>query len=352
MEARERNHLLDGMRGIAAVMVVLFHFSAPFESTLAGSGYLAVDFFFVLSGAVMAKAYGRRLLGGWAFREFLLTRLTRLYPLFFLGAMIGLLRILGAMALHDPRAPSLGQAGIDAIFNLLLLPTPISGTSIFPLDAPAWSLSLELIVNLAFGAFLFRAGTRTMAVCMAIGFCLMMTALYQFGLLDAGRNWETLYGAVGRVMWSFPAGLLIGRMGQRTTRKSNPIALAMAAFLVVLLIPSLSGAIRVGFDAIAATIVFPLLVYFGSQINLSGRFAAAFLFIGDTSYALYAIHYPLAIPMHLALAKLHITGTSAMLIATAAVVGLAALAAKGDEIFRMRVTRMWKRPQHEPVKCR
>jgi peptidoglycan/LPS O-acetylase OafA/YrhL len=82
---------MDGIRGIAAILVALFHFRATFlhyDNNVIGDGYLAVDLFFVLSGFVLAHAYEHRFARGMTTFEFMRARVIRLYPLYFVGLAI------------------------------------------------------------------------------------------------------------------------------------------------------------------------------------------------------------------------------------------------------------------------
>ena len=85
---------LDGLRGVAAVIVVLHHLGnerlGPFNPTF---GYIAVDLFFALSGFVIALNYDHRFAGGMTVKEFMLKRVLRLYPLYAAGLLLSLLTI-------------------------------------------------------------------------------------------------------------------------------------------------------------------------------------------------------------------------------------------------------------------
>ena len=147
---------LDALRGVAACTVVLFHRASrmPFPK-----GYLAVDFFFMLSGFVLTFAYQEKLDGGWSTRDFLATRIARLYPLYLLGFVLGLL-----VALSDPAIHFGPQGWVSAIPNLLLLPAWVGPHSkpphAFPYNIPAWSLFFEVVANVLHALFLRRRSIR------------------------------------------------------------------------------------------------------------------------------------------------------------------------------------------------
>lgn len=100
--ARRTFHTLDGLRGVAAGTVLIYHFPSLWSPASAPSAYLAVDLFFLMSGFVIEHAYGQRLATGLGVRRFLLLRLIRLYPLYLVGTGITALAIAGAMLAHQP----------------------------------------------------------------------------------------------------------------------------------------------------------------------------------------------------------------------------------------------------------
>lgn len=142
IESGGRFHTLDAMRGVAALAVVLVHVAAYSGVNLAPGGNLAVDFFFALSGFVIARAYSARLRSGLSWLRFAEIRLVRLYPLVLLGCGFGLVKMLFQIGMGHETAPSWGQFAWILILNPLLLPAP--GVYLFPLNNPAWSLFFEL----------------------------------------------------------------------------------------------------------------------------------------------------------------------------------------------------------------
>ena len=86
--AKKVFRLLDGLRGIAALVVVLLHIPQFIKDDTFPEGYLAVDLFFVISGVVIRQAYEHRLESELSVWRFAWLRIVRLYPLYMLGAMI------------------------------------------------------------------------------------------------------------------------------------------------------------------------------------------------------------------------------------------------------------------------
>lgn len=202
---------LDGLRGVAAIAVMLFHVGQSYQSPLMASGYLAVDLFFILSGFVLAKRYTKELAGGLGTKAFMLARLERLYPIFLVGVVIGLFRSLGAMALGVDAAPTSLELVRQLALNGLILPDVFSDRTLFPLNTPAWSLFFEFVVNLLFAAALYRFNHRKLAALVGISYAIMLFGLIGHGTLDIGwSRSEMLYG-LARATAGFGAGMLLER---------------------------------------------------------------------------------------------------------------------------------------------
>jgi peptidoglycan/LPS O-acetylase OafA/YrhL len=167
-----RFHTLDAMRGIAAIAVVIFHVGTVMGLQVCKSGYLAVDFFFVLSGFVLARAYEMTLKSELSFWRFIAMRLIRLYPLLALGVLFGAITVVGQIAEHSPTALNSAAASAAFVFNALMLPA-VTSPGLFPFDGPAWSLFFELVINAIFAAILYRTNSSLIAI-----FCVASGALY------------------------------------------------------------------------------------------------------------------------------------------------------------------------------
>lgn len=150
---------LDSWRGICACSVVLFHLNAAthFHQWL-NRGYVAVDFFFVLSGFVIASAYGDRIHTGPDLARFSVRRVGRLYPLH-LVILLTYLALEGVRVAMGGKAPFSGERSWPAFFADLAL---VQGFGRFDLswNAPAWSISIELWTNFAFALLAIWLGRR------------------------------------------------------------------------------------------------------------------------------------------------------------------------------------------------
>jgi len=299
---------LDGLRGVAAIMVALRH--APFlwaiPATPTGwmkNSYLAVDLFFVLSGFVLEHAYGRRFREGMSLRSFMLARLQRLYPLYVLAFILALPFLISQLGdgLLGP-----AQAVIEFLCGALMLPTPnfaYPKADLYPLNFAAWSLFFELLANLLFAAFGRRLDTKFLiwfvggsafglAVCATAGWLGFGIESDMRGVLGGGPSWESFGAGVLRVGFSFFAGVLIYRFYDRMHLPPASLGSAIAAFAVV------TGILALGFSAasdLAATL-FSVIVIFPLAIMTCARFEPpkgvlknTMRTLGLLSYGLYVL---------------------------------------------------------------
>lgn len=303
-----------------------------------GGGYLAVDLFFVLSGFVLMHAYEPRILQGMRLRDFMRIRLIRLYPLYLLGSGIGL-AFATLTALSGKALPAPLSIGIAGLFSALMLPSPTPGTwwELFPLDPPAWSLFLEVIVNALFVLLLPRLSMGRMALLVACSMALLAATISWNGSADVGAVWSSPLGGVPRVMFSFFAGALMYRfVGHRQPRKSR------WAWLVLLsLVPALSlgGANRAVLDAAIVFVIGPLIV--AALACVEPPDTRVLRWLGTMSYPLYMIHLPILARIQGALRAAHVdTRGERVWLEIAILTGLLVLALALDRFYD-RPARRW-----------
>jgi peptidoglycan/LPS O-acetylase OafA/YrhL len=284
---------LDGIRGLAAVAVLLHHLgkmtAAPWLSPY---GYLAVDLFFLLSGFVIAAAYERRLAAGLHPVKYIFEiRVARMYPMILLGTFLGLASALaGARITAEPVSLALKQ--------LVLLPT-FSGVDLFFLNTVMWSLMLELWINAAH-AFAFRwLSAKVLITVAAVGAVGVVVASWPYYGLNAGWNAKTAIGGLPRVLFSFSAGLLLYRLyaSGRLPNFRIPFAVSFSLLAIAMLVPlpNEKHHIPALHDLMAVLVIFPLAIIGGVNANLSTRASRVATVLGDLSYPLYAIHFPLIV---------------------------------------------------------
>ncbi|MGN6376164.1 MAG: acyltransferase family protein [Sphingomonas sp.] len=288
----ERDHflVLDGLRGVAAVAVAWFHLHFVVGYDCAGP--LAVDLFFLLSGFVVAAAYDRRLDTDLSVGAFVRKRLVRLYPMFLTGLVLAVLvqEVLiarGAGMLHE--RDTLLSFPLEALW----LPSPFDGGSgwTFPVDGPAWSLSLEVLINLLFAVLHRRLSDRVLAGLTLVSLTVLVTMVVAKGTINQGWSWATLPVGLARVGFAFPLGVLMYRHRERIPMSLGrvPAWVPLAALALLLLAPE-----RVPIDIAFLLVGAPLLIATGFRMS-SGRLAPLCRRLGDISYPLYAVHAPLVL---------------------------------------------------------
>ena len=286
---------LTGLRGVAALVIVLHHIVLRLPDLAAGparQGYLAVDLFFVLSGFVMALGYGtwfgaRRPLPEYG--RFLGRRIARVWPL---HAVVVALLVADGIVRHTgeywPRM---------VIFNELLMQSWGFSQTV---DAPAWSVSTEMLAYILFpllsGLALRRTARvawRTLAVAIAVLVCCVLAApdlgLAQRGALDLHQNWSLLPAL--RCVAGFTIGLLTWRALQtrRGARVAAQPAVATGAGLAIV------GLVLLGAPDGLVYLFFPVLIaglYAGAGPLTRWLAKPVAVWTGTLSYAIYLVHVP------------------------------------------------------------
>lgn len=301
--------ILDGLRGVAALTVVFFHlFEAYATSHLdqqINHGYLAVDFFFILSGFVVGYAYDDR----WktmTTKDFLKRRFIRLHPMVVIGAVIGAIMFYtqGCSA-WDVTKVSVTMLLVSTLINAFLIPaTPgfeIRGVGeMYPLNGPSWSLFFEYIGNMLYAFFIHKLSTVALSILVLLAGCgLAVFAIWgPLGDICVGftMNNNDMLGGSLRLLFSFSAGLLLSRVF-KPVKVRGAFWLVGISVVVLLAIPRIGGSENLWmnglYDTVCAVIIFPLLVFLGASGKTTDRITARICkFMGDISYPLYMVHYP------------------------------------------------------------
>ncbi|ESZ70958.1 acetyltransferase [Mesorhizobium sp. L103C119B0] len=291
---------LDAIRGVAAISVMLYHFS-PFLAAgkVLPSSYLAVDLFFLLSGFVIAHAYDRKIENGMGFGTFLAIRLIRLYPLYLAGTLLGFFYLIVKNRLIPAEYMPISEIGTMLTTGMFFIPLVSDAYhTIFPLNPASWSLFFELIVNIAYVAVFFLLTKRVLSTLIAVSLVLLVIASIVAGTLDFGMTGSTIIGGLPRVCFSFFLGVLLCRSmtryqrGLGFLRRGWWIEAAIALTLVVFAIAPAGGA-RVAYDLACVVLVFPALVVVGTIAPTAPRLSGLYGWLGRISYPIYIIHTPL-----------------------------------------------------------
>ena len=310
--------LLDGLRGVAALLVVWYHVFEGYQFASGSAiiqeinhGYLAVDFFFILSGFVIGYAYDDRWGKTLTLGKFFKRRLIRLHPMVVMGALIGFVMFIlqGSVTWNGTPAP-IPAMMIALLCAMLMIPAlPGGGYEVrgngemFPLNGPAWSLFFEYIGNILYGLLVHRLSTRMLtAVTTLLGVVLVWMTVGDFvgwGMFGVGWTLDgvNFWGGLARMLFPYSLGMLLSRRF-RPVRVRGAFWLAtvvMAALFMVPYIPGKSPVCWNGvYEAVCIIIVFPVLLWLGaSDRTADKRQTAMFRLLGDLSYPLYIVHYPL-----------------------------------------------------------
>ncbi len=289
MTSKNRLLTLDGMRGLAAILVVIYHFEAVVK--LVPSGYLAVDFFFLLSGLVIARTYAPRFEGGLKTKDFVVHRIIRLYPLFFIGLLVGLVRAMGQTVLHLPDGMGFEQVSIAAVFGFFMLPAPFEGRGLFPVNGPAWSLFLELVANLIYAVLIVRLPKKALAGLIVLFLVGLVGVVVSLGKIQGGQDWSSIGFGFSRVMFSFTVGVFLAKSGVGDKTQNSWWCVVPAALLCASLIYEPSAGTRGVYDLLMVVLAYPLIVSVGARLNPPAVLANPMNVLGEISYPIYIIHY-------------------------------------------------------------
>lgn len=293
-QSKQHFLILDGLRGVAAFAVVVFHFMewiiTDFTKNFIAHGFLAVDFFFCLSGFVIAYAYDNRIeeLG---IKKFFKLRFIRLHPLVMLGSVLGLLVFFLDPFANEAAATTSGMIALVFLSSLFLIPFPVladRGFNLFSFNAPAWSLFWEYIANLLY-ALILRRLSRTILLLLAIlAAAGIVFVLLRTGNLLGGWSKDNFWDGGVRVAYSFLAGMFIYRSNWIIKNKLGFTGLTIMLMLAFLMPYGKWNWLT---ESFAVIIYFPLIVSLGAGTILSERVKNICIFSGSISYPLYMSHY-------------------------------------------------------------
>lgn len=287
--------ILDGLRGVAAIAVVIFHFmeiSVPNPANnFIENAYLAVDFFFCLSGFVIAYAYDEKF-AKIGIGNFLKMRIIRLHPLVITGAVIGILCFLvdPFSDLYQKYSGNLAALFLTACFMIPYPIVPERYNNLFHLNPPTWSLFWEYIANILYAFALVKVRHKLLWVLVIIATIALIWEAQAYGNLGGGWGKDNIPGGGIRMAFSFLAGMLVYRSQWIIRTRLNFIAISLL-LLAAFMVPY-----RNAFNAITHPLIvilyFPFIVALGAGAHLGDRLKAICRFSGNISYPLYMVHYP------------------------------------------------------------
>ena len=298
--------ILDGLRGVAALVVILYHVFECFNWSPLPHGYLAVDLFFVLSGFVIGYAYDNRWGKDLTMKGFFRRRLIRLHPMVVMGALIGAICfILQGSTRWNGVPVSTSTVMLCMLFSMFMIPLSSHSSldvrgngEMFPLNGPNWSLFFEYIGNIMYALFIRHLSTRYLLCITGVLGCLLATIAVGDGHLGVGWTMADgdFWGGLIRMLFPYSVGMLMARTFKPLKIKGSFWGLG-AVIIIIACLPLLFGQMSRWtnglYDALVVIFVFPSLVWLGaSKLNVDERTMRTSKFLGNLSYPLYAIHYP------------------------------------------------------------
>lgn len=334
LPSKPRYEILDGLRGVAALIVLAYHHfdiygtGNPAQSFI-NHGYLAVDFFFILSGFVIGYAYDDRWnkMSTWGFFK---RRIARLHPLIVFSSIMGALLFYYGMSEYFPliKDAHAEQVLLLMVLGALMIPvTPsmdIRGwNEQYPLNGNAWSLLFEYCANILYALFIRHFSKLVLAI--FVGFSALLTLNLTLNIDTLGLltdhdlqaytvigGWELdskhVFIGITRLLYPFFAGLLLSRMMKdtllRTSENIRNKGFSQRGFwicsillAIMLLMPRIGGESHPLYngiyEAVAILVVFPVIVYLGGCCHVTGKSAKICKWLGDISYPLYIMQYPI-----------------------------------------------------------
>lgn len=312
-DTKPHYNILNGLRGVAALMVLIYHLFEAYATSPIDQGwnhgYLAVPFFFILSGFVIGYAYDDR----WTKMtptEFFKRRLIRLHPMVVLGVVLGALSfILQGSIQWDGTKIGTSLVMLAMLFTLFMIPAaPGSAPEIrgngelFPLNGPYWSLFFEYIANVLYVLFIRKLSIRNLKIWVGLtgvglaGFAIGNGSGY--GHLGVGWTMAdyNFWAGLLCVSFCFSAGLLVSRVF-KPIRIRGAFWICSLAVVALTAVPHLGGAespwINGMYDTFCVVFLFPLLIWLGaSGQTTDAKSTVLCKLLGDLSYPVYVIHYP------------------------------------------------------------
>ena len=321
-DTKPHYELLDGLRGVAALLVVFYHIFEGFSfaeltnaagdgviSTL-NHGHIAVDFFFMLSGFVISYAYDDRW-GKMSIGDFFKRRLVRLHPMVVMGALVGVATFVAAGCRQwDGTVTPVSYVLMALVLTMFMvpalpgLPYEVRGNGeMFPLNGPAWSLFFEYVGNILYALFIRRFSTKALAIlAAALGIAhafFFVGDVSGYGCVGVGWTIDSVnfFGGLVRMLFPFTVGMLLARtFVPRKVKGAFWVCtiLLVAIFSVPYIASAGSVSLNSLYEVICIALLFPLIVWMGACGTCGDSFTGRVSkLLGDLSYPLYIVHYPI-----------------------------------------------------------
>ena len=309
--------LLDGLRGVAALMVIWYHVFEGYAFAGGGNietlnhGYLAVDFFFILSGFVIGYAYDDRWGKSLTMKDFFKRRLIRLHPMVVMGAVLGAITFcIQGCVQWDGTHVAISMIMLSLLCTIFFIPAmPGVGYEVrgngemFSLNGPCWSLFFEYIGNILYALFIRRLSNKALTVFVVLlGVALAAFAVFNvstYGNIGVGWTLDgvNFLGGSLRMLFPFSLGMLMSR-NFKPMKVRGAFWICTVALIALFAVPYLEGmeplCMNGVYEAFCVIVAFPIILWIGaSGTTTDVQSTKICKFLGDISYPVYVIHYPL-----------------------------------------------------------
>lgn len=316
-DSKPHYYLLDGLRGVAALIVIWYHVFEGYAFAGGGTidtfnhGYLAVDFFFILSGFVITYAYDDRWSKGFTMTNFFKRRLIRLHPMVVMGAVLGVISFyLQGCVQWDGTHVAISMVMLSLLCTILFIPAmPGLGYEVrgngemFPLNGPCWSLFFEYIGNILYAIFIRRLSTKVLTVLVILlGIALASFAIFDVsGYGNLGVGWTldgvNFVGGLLRMLFPFSMGMLLLRVF-KPIKIRGAFWICTVVMVALLSVPFIEGTEPICangvYEAFCIIVAFPVLLWIGASGTTTDKSSTNICkFLGDISYPVYVVHYPI-----------------------------------------------------------
>ncbi|NYE24240.1 acyltransferase family protein [Pigmentiphaga litoralis] len=312
--------VLDGLRGTASIVILVLHFLVGLEREyIIPHAGLAVDFFFMLSGYCITSYYAAQASSQVSGRKLFLVRAANYYPAILLGLALGFSVYLLKVSMLAESVNWIVVA-INLALSVFLVPSPFALTDtwdfIYPFNGVTWSIMAELSMVFLFGAFFVNMRKSLLVILVIAGAAAATYQCFVFGAVTGGMNWShigdhshhymaTVAGfslplpvfiplALVRAFFPFFCGVLIYRCFSCRLGVGGIYAVIPHFLLAAVLLTSLPVS-RWIYESIAITIIFPIILMWGSLAHAGDRYTRICHWLGNIAYPLYLTHYPLVI---------------------------------------------------------
>lgn len=288
---------LDGCRGVAAIIIAADHVLPLVGISGSKFGFLGLDFFFMLSGFIIAHAYERRLSSDMGFAAFLKIRVFRLHPLLILGTIIPVALLCATSGETDVQLYAL------AILGILMVPTSFVDVSTsgstqdilaFPINGPSWSMFAEYIENAIYGMLAKYLNLYYISAALIVSAILEIALVVHYGTLSVGYMRQMVWLSLIRIQFPFIMGIginMVYKSGFLSTIRPRPI---LPVLMLVVILSAPIALPTVAFSLIAVFLIIPLIVIMGVAVEQEqSKQDPVLTFLGTISYPLYVLHMPI-----------------------------------------------------------